>query len=54
MAYVDKILQLTLDTEKSVSKSALSNFQKVLQNTGTSIKLLHKLPYITEVNIIKP
>jgi hypothetical protein len=48
---VDKILSLVDDEDKDVSKSALSNLSKVLQQEDSHDKLTHKMEEFTDVNI---
>lgn len=52
LTYVDKVLCLLNDPEKSVQKSALSNFQLLLQNEQTTKRLVKKLGVITKVRLI--
>jgi len=49
-AYVDRILALVVEDEKSVQKSAMSNLQLLLQTPNIKNKLLPKIDAITQVS----
>ena len=49
MSYFDKILLLMDDKDKSVQKSALSNFSLLLQSKQSSAKFAKKLNHIADV-----
>ena len=48
--YVDKMLLLITDDDKSVQKSAMSNFQLLLQNPRVADKLAPKISHISKVS----
>jgi hypothetical protein len=52
MLYIDKILMLMDDNDKSVQKSALSNFSLLLQNKQSSAKFAKRLSTIADVRTL--